>query len=646
MTSSLITVVTVYAPYHAHLVERARASVARQTLPAQHIVYEDTEQRGAGYARNRALEQVETPFVVFLDADDEIEPRFCELTYAAFCGMGGLYLVYTDMQTDREVLHAPICAWVDRTWHAITCLIPTTWVREIGGFDEQLPGGEDTDFFMRLSLADHCGRRLPLPLFRYHTSDSVRSKSWYNTSAYHDTQLEWARTYGGAIMGCCGGENAPVVYGQTQQPGDLLARPIWGGKRNYIGRASHRHYGRIDKNVLVWLDPRDYNQRDWQLVETPTVPSAAAQSPHRVSKAPQAATITPDADLLKLGMAMGFNPPPYETTPPRVNAPATDVKSRAAGVLGKLNTQPTYNNAAMADYSDAQVTTGSNIGAVVQVSNTEVSRIAFPEIQSRSKHIFVLPRKDYPSYADFEALARLSGIPVRKGEITYAETPIYVSPEPNFDWMAMRPGIWWILEYAGDYAPTREQVADMKALGWRVWASDKSWAGQHDVEYVPLASDARLVREHTLEIDDSTTALGYDVTMLGYMTPRRQVMKDRLSYLRWPEDYPGAGDERDAILKATRLMLHVHQHDRSVYAAPLRYAVAAAYKMPVISETIADSGIYAGAIKFADYDALGDVVKVEAAKKRTGNHAGVKLHKRLCIETDFAKEVRKALGDA
>lgn len=636
MTSSLITVVTVYAPYHAHLVDRARASVARQTMPAQHIVYEDTEQRGAGYARNRALELVDTPLVVFLDADDELDPRFCELTYAAFCALGGLYLIYTDMQTDQQILNAPICAWVDKTWHAITCLMPTAWARDIGGFDEQLPGGEDTDFFMRLALSDHCGRRLPLSLFRYHTLDSVRSKSWYNTTAYHDTQLEWARQYGGAIMGCCGGENAPVVYGQTQQPGDLLARPIWGGKRNYIGRASHRHYGRIDKNVLVWLDPRDYNQRDWQLVETPTIPTTPAQSSNRVPKATSTASVTPDADILKLGMAMGLNPPPYETAAPRVSAPVTDVKSRVAGVLGKLNTtQPTYHNKAMQDYSDGI----ADASAVRLVETMTAAPLA-----ERSKHIFVLPRKNYASYADFEALARLSGIPVRKGEITYAETPIYVSPEPNFDWMAMRPGIWWVLEYAGDYAPTREQITDMRALGWRVWASDKAWAEQRGVEYVPLASDARLVHEHTLAIDDSTTALGYDVTMLGYMTPRRQTMKDRLSYLRWTEDYPGTGAERDAILKATRLMLHVHQYDNSNYAAPLRYAVAAAYKMPVVSETIADSAIYAGAIRFADYAALGDVVKGEAAKKRKGNHAGVKLHKRLCVDTDFGKEVRKALN--
>lgn len=71
-----ITVVIPSIPPRVSLLERALASVKAQTLPAVEVVVEfDDARRGAAATRQRGLERVETPWVAFLDDDDEFMPH-------------------------------------------------------------------------------------------------------------------------------------------------------------------------------------------------------------------------------------------------------------------------------------------------------------------------------------------------------------------------------------------------------------------------------------------------------------------------------------------------------------------------------------------------------------------------------------------
>lgn len=65
-------VITPYSPQHTpeRMLERAKKSVKNQTVETNHIVVQDEDQRGPGWARNKGLEKSKNRFVAFLDADD------------------------------------------------------------------------------------------------------------------------------------------------------------------------------------------------------------------------------------------------------------------------------------------------------------------------------------------------------------------------------------------------------------------------------------------------------------------------------------------------------------------------------------------------------------------------------------------------
>src|SRR5574342_931428 len=108
------TVVIPVAPYHEAVAERSIASVRAQTVPTTLVVVHDTERRGPGWARNQGLAEVQTPYVVFLDADDWLEPQFVERTLRV---RKVARYVFTDWYEDEAVKAAPDKPWCGGTWH-------------------------------------------------------------------------------------------------------------------------------------------------------------------------------------------------------------------------------------------------------------------------------------------------------------------------------------------------------------------------------------------------------------------------------------------------------------------------------------------------------------------------------------------------
>lgn len=596
-----ITIITPVGPAHAHLVERVRASVAAQTTACAHLVIHDSERRGPGWARNTALAQVTTPLVTFLDTDDLIDPAFAETMLAGFDALGGKFYLYPDIRHETgEVEAAPQCPWVNGAWHVVTALVPTAWARAVGGFDETMTGGEDADFYMKLAAAGYCGRRLPAPLFVYGRS-GLRSMAWRASGAELDTMLRWSRQYGGEIVGCCGDESAPVLRIE-RLPGDMLARPAWFGRRHVRSSVTGRDYGRIDGHSLIWIDVRDLS-RGFVLVDQP--------APQPAAPAPEAVVM--DDEIARIGLAMGLLPPTARPVS-EVAAPPAARSARVAALMRKVDPAPMPVYAAKVNHRTAGATT-----------------------------FFVRAAQGYSSYRDFWRLVTLAGYSIIEApevDLTNAaDTYIFVTPEPWPDVSgAAARCIAWELEYAGDY------THDTGAWGGELWASDTTWAKEHNARFVLMGSDARLAMDASPQPSDVEMTIGYDVTLLGYMTPRRARIKAELPSLRWTADYPGDQIGRHTILSYTRLMLHVHQHEDARYTAPLRIALAAAYKLPVVSEAVYAPGPYHKRIWYADYGDLAREVKARIANLDGLRRRGDTLHEWLCVKQPFADIVKEALA--
>lgn len=590
-----LTFITPIGPLHTRLAQRAIESVQAQTVPCEHLTMVDTDRRGPGALRNELLRKVGTEFVAFLDADDWVEPTFAEETIREYRRIGGGKYIFTDWLDEHgHVITAPCYnpsdgptvskpgakPYCGGTWHAITTLIPTAWAKETL-FDETLPAVEDTDFYVRLCITMRCAHHLGRPLFHY-SPDGSRGAAFRSSPDRPRVQRELSLRYGGQ-MGCCGEDPKTVPPIGERMPEDVLAMALWQGNRSEFGRATQRHYPRISRPRTAWVDPRDVAQSPtlWRIVEQPT--PAPVDAPQGITSLVQ---------MAELGLATRKQQGLYD--PPLNEPPAPPVEAKP------------------------------DVSRVIRLARNA----------QNSDPLFVFSDKDYPSYTDIRRLVELSGfrsVPMSKVDVFSRAPLVVVTPEPvgdRFRGVAARV-ICWQLEYAGDYTHNYDQ------FGGEVWASDKAWADAHGAKYVLMGSHPELAMNAQVKVDSQ-----FDVTMLGYMTPRRQAIKDTLADLRWPADYPGHEIGREIVLTNTRLMLHVHQHDNAPYIAPQRIAIAAAYHMPVISETVADVGDLERFIVQKPYGELAIFAR-EAVNNTLWD--GDLLFNYLCVERPFRRCVEEAL---
>lgn len=270
-----------------------------------------------------------------------------------------------------------------------------------------------------------------------------------------------------------------------------------------------------------------------------------------------------------------------------------------------------------------------------------------------SNVIFARPRMHYQSYTDLYRLIELAGYPLVYLDEIDAQSDnctictLYDNMNHPVDmgvWAQGWPGarakiiLWDIEWHMGDNA----LPLPIPGLA-EVWAADAWYAAQIGARYVPMGSDARL----PLTPIERNGQYDYDVAMLTYNTWRRQraiedMQKSGLTVA--PNEW---GEARDRILERSRVMAHIHQHDNVPTVAPSRFAIAAAYKMPLITEMLGDEGIFTGGYKLTvpDIGSVGAFVslaldpKVEDKRRAYGEA----LHHLLCVENTFQSFVEAAV---
>jgi glycosyltransferase involved in cell wall biosynthesis len=183
---SITVVVPTIAPRIA-LLDRALRSVEAQKLRADAvIVVEDRERVGAAATRNRALADVRTEFVAFLDDDDELYPDHL-LRLARYVRLSGVDVAYSgyDVEGGDDPVNCfgiPFDASLlrRRNFVPVTVLARTELVRKAGGFQNRPDENGDPceDWGLWLSMLDNGAKfgHLPVKTWRWHLGDTTKGR--------------------------------------------------------------------------------------------------------------------------------------------------------------------------------------------------------------------------------------------------------------------------------------------------------------------------------------------------------------------------------------------------------------------------------------------------------------------------------------
>lgn len=173
-----VCVATFGAEHWKDLARRAIASAETQA-PVVHVHAETLHD-----ARNQALDQVVTEFVIHLDADDELEPG-----YVAAIADGTADLRAPAVRYIGRREHAPYVPRVAGHQHdcSAACLIAGNWLvigtaaraqllRDVGGW-RAWPMYEDWDLFLRCHLAGATIEAIPAAVYRAHVRRDSRNRA-------------------------------------------------------------------------------------------------------------------------------------------------------------------------------------------------------------------------------------------------------------------------------------------------------------------------------------------------------------------------------------------------------------------------------------------------------------------------------------
>ncbi|MCY4419381.1 MAG: glycosyltransferase family A protein [Cytophagales bacterium] len=147
-----------------------------------------SQNRGPSVARNQGIQQIKTPFLALLDADDEYEPDYLtqtlkELLRSPKIGAAGSYLLfYKEGETKASRRWKPrggdLHDFFFLTQSAGCLSIRRELWEKLGGHDESMKTGmEDWEFFIRLTQAGYHIAVSPKYLYkRYLYPDSLMAR--------------------------------------------------------------------------------------------------------------------------------------------------------------------------------------------------------------------------------------------------------------------------------------------------------------------------------------------------------------------------------------------------------------------------------------------------------------------------------------
>ena len=266
--------------------------------------------------------------------------------------------------------------------------------------------------------------------------------------------------------------------------------------------------------------------------------------------------------------------------------------------------------------------------------------------------LFARTRHLYDSYGDFWTLVVLSGFQiVFVDQVDLKSNNVYITSMVNDEWRAMveaQPGrrdahtILWNLERPLGWAKTLHDynVRTWMMIGERwfdeVWVSDRRLAEESETRFVVLGSHPNLGTPGS--IDEKR----YDIVHMSYLTNRRQsIYKHFVPEQIAPNCW---GEERDRALRASRFALNVHQ-DAHPFQEPLRFALFAAYGIPILTEEIFDAFPWGTeTMVFDKYPNLcGHMAAMLDNRYERWYQMGQRAREMMCSQYQFGNVVREAV---
>jgi len=264
--------------------------------------------------------------------------------------------------------------------------------------------------------------------------------------------------------------------------------------------------------------------------------------------------------------------------------------------------------------------------------------------------VFCKTRADpefYRSYTDFWSLVELAGFPwIWLDELEPGRDAVYIVTPRNGELPGVLPRlqgnrackfVWWCLERPDEQGSvTRGQPLEDGID--ELWLSDRWLAERHGIEwgpsrFVPLGSHEGLG-------EPGADGYRYDWTHMSYINPRRSGVYSSVPGRVLPNCW---NEVRDEGLRATRLMLNVHQDDWPIIE-PLRWALAAAYGLTLVTERVHDPYPLRPNIDMVwdDYDGLSRMMSWLLEHSLFG--CGPSLRRRLTQEFEFGRCVKEAVA--
>lgn len=177
-----VTVVIPTIPPRAALLTRAVASAAAQTVLVSLVIEEDPGRTGSAATRNRALAKVETPWVLWLDDDDQLVAHAVQVLTEAQAETGADVVsggAWLTTPPHREPVEVPPPGWIApetvtaRSVLHVSSLIRTELLRKAGGFEFRRDPGtgmmlDDYGAYCRLAEAGARFWRVPETVLVWH----------------------------------------------------------------------------------------------------------------------------------------------------------------------------------------------------------------------------------------------------------------------------------------------------------------------------------------------------------------------------------------------------------------------------------------------------------------------------------------------